>query len=150
MDNLMSVWCFVFLLRCLIYKVHAALAGVLYYITTFNLCQGLFSSFSSGFRPVSRDSFVIIPPVYGFVKGFFSFFQIFFSDLFFGLSPVQLFSSKLAPHWRQVTLIFPFPRGTRSFTPQEGHLKILYCRRCSLFIRQVAPKRKPRVMARNF
>ena len=34
MDNSLSVWCFVFLLRCLIYKVHAACLAV-----TFSLPQ---------------------------------------------------------------------------------------------------------------
>ena len=119
----------------------------MYYITTFTFRQASFSCFSSGFRPVSRDSFVIIPPVPGFVKGFFSFFHFSFFAPF--LADGQLFSSKVAPHWRQVTLIFPFPRGTRSFTPQEGHLKILYCRRCSILFRQLCPSRKPRVSAKN-
>ena len=35
----------------------------------------------------------------------------------------QLFSSKLTPQLRQVTVIFPLPRGTRSCCPQLGHLK---------------------------
>ena len=54
----------------------------------------------------------------------------------------QLLSSKLAPHCRQVTLIFPFPLGTRSFTPQDGHLKTLYCRFCSIFCSPVSPYAK--------
>ena len=35
----------------------------------------------------------------------------------------QLFSWKLAPQPRQVTVILPFPRGTRRCWPQLGHLK---------------------------
>ena len=35
----------------------------------------------------------------------------------------QLRSSKLAPQLRQLTVIFPFPRGTRRYCPQLGHLK---------------------------
>ena len=35
----------------------------------------------------------------------------------------QLFSSKEAPQPRQVTVILPLPRGTRSCWPQLGHLK---------------------------
>lgn len=35
----------------------------------------------------------------------------------------QLFSWKLAPQERQVTVIFPLPRGTRSCWLQLGHLK---------------------------
>ena len=36
---------------------------------------------------------------------------------------VQLFSWKLAPQPRQVTVILPLPRGTLSCWPQLGHLK---------------------------
>ena len=36
---------------------------------------------------------------------------------------VQLRSSKLAPQLRQLTVIFPFPRGTRRYWPQLGHRK---------------------------
>ena len=36
---------------------------------------------------------------------------------------IQLFSWKLAPQERQVTVICPLPRGTRSRWPQLGHLK---------------------------
>ena len=35
----------------------------------------------------------------------------------------QLRSSKLAPQLRQLTVIFPLPRGTRRYCPQLGHLK---------------------------
>ena len=35
----------------------------------------------------------------------------------------ELRSSKLAPQLRQLTVIFPFPRGTRRYCPQLGHLK---------------------------
>ena len=41
-------------------------------------------------------------------------------------------------------MIFPFPLGTRSFTPQEGHLKILYSLRCSIFAHQPQPLCRPR------
>ena len=36
---------------------------------------------------------------------------------------IQLRSSKLAPQLRQLTVIFPLPRGTRRYCPQLGHLK---------------------------
>ena len=36
---------------------------------------------------------------------------------------IQLFSSKVAPQLRQVTVILPFPLGTPSCCPQLGHLK---------------------------
>ncbi len=35
----------------------------------------------------------------------------------------QVVSRKLAPQERQVTVILPFPFGTRSCWPQLGHLK---------------------------
>ncbi len=35
----------------------------------------------------------------------------------------QLFSWKLFPQFRQVTVILPLPRGTRSCCPQWGHRK---------------------------
>ena len=105
---------------------------------------------------MSCDSFDIIAFLSSIVKGFsqtFFFFLRQSGTLSFptALSKLsQLLSSKLAPHCRQVTLIFPFPLGTRSFTPQDGHLKTLYCRFCSIFARQFRPMRNPRVIARNF
>ena len=130
----------------------------MYFSTNPNCCQELFSSFSPTFQPVSCDSFDIIAFLSSIVKGFSQTFFFFFflrqsGTLSFptALSKLsQLLSSKLAPHCRQVTLIFPFPLGTRSFTPQDGHLKTLYCRFCSIFARQFRPIRNPRVIARNF
>lgn len=132
------------------------LQGDLYFSTNPSCCQELFSSFSPTFQPVSCDSFDIIAFLSSIVKGFsqtFFFFLRQSGTLSFptALSKLsQLLSSKLAPHCRQVTLIFPFPLGTRSFTPQDGHLKTLYCRFCSIFARQFRPMRNPRVIARNF
>ena len=40
-----------------------------------------------------------------------------------GYQVCQLFSWKLAPQERQVTVMVPLPRGTRSCWPQLGHLK---------------------------
>ena len=122
----------------------------------FAVVKNFFHFFCPAFCPVPRDSFDRIP---SFPRNVNPFFQISFLFLKFllksrrslfirGDSP-QLFSSKLAPHWRQVTLIFPFPRGTRSFTPQEGHLKILYWRRWSILARQRPLNRSPWVIARN-
>ena len=74
----LSVWCFVFLLRCLIYKVHAALAGELYFTTTQSLCQEVFSSFLPAFSPLSCDSFDRIPRPSRNVNPFFRFFPTFF------------------------------------------------------------------------
>lgn len=128
----------------------------MYFSTNPSCCQELFSSFSPTFQPVSCDSFDIIAFLSSIVKGFsqtFFFFLRQSGTLSFptALSKLsQLLSSKLAPHCRQVTLIFPFPLGTRSFTPQDGHLKTLYCRFCSIFARQFRPMRNPRVIARNF
>ena len=151
-------WCFVFVLRCLIYKVHIALgfpsSGESYLSTTRFACQPLFSSFfklvcrSLLFGTVVRDSLVIIPPHPRNVNPLFQVFSKKFEKR--GFLSDQVFFSKVAPHWRQVTFTIPFPLGTRSFWPQEGHLKILYCLFCSALPCQVPHLfRTPAVLARK-
>src|SRR5699024_11297394 len=79
------------LLRCLIYKVHAALIGGIFFYhlvsplssTFFMFFKTFFSAFPRGNRPVHSpaalaDDLFILPPLPRFVKHFF---QIFF-DLF--------------------------------------------------------------------
>ena len=94
-----SVWCFVFLLRCLIYKVHAAsLAVTLILSHAFRLVKRNFSfsrSFSLSCRP-PRDSFDRIPLLLRNVNPYFSLFPFFFSSSAFGASQDVLFKSTVA------------------------------------------------------
>src|SRR5699024_5364414 len=77
----LSVWCFVFLLLCLIYKVHAASLAVTFILShAFRLVKRNFSffrSFSLSCRP-PRDSFDRIPLLLRNVNPYFSLFPFFF------------------------------------------------------------------------
>ena len=74
-------WCFVFLSRCLIYKVHAAVTAGFYCTTFSSLCQELFLSFSANllsYRVALASDFIRISHPELFVKNFF---QLFFEVL---------------------------------------------------------------------
>ena len=93
-EGCLSFWCFVFLLRCLIYKVHAAVAaGLLVYHTINRLSRTFFKFFQvfsnfysflslstlvfAGFlTPLNRRS-INIPNRKSFVNTFFHFFKLF-------------------------------------------------------------------------
>ena len=133
MDNSLSVWCFVFLLRCLIYKVHAVICSKQVYCTLaqlFAFVKKIFFFFRQRFFCFSVTALIIYHRLPGLSSTFFIFLQM------HGASH-QLFFSNVAPHCRQVTLILPFPRGTRNLMPQEGQRKILYCLLCSILTRQL-------------
>ena len=89
-EGCLSFWCFVFLLRCLIYKVHAAVAAGLLVYHTANCLSRTFSSFLNfliilefvhacfaGFlTPLDRRS-INIPNKSSNVNTFFHFFELF-------------------------------------------------------------------------
>ena len=130
---ILSVWCFVFLLRCLIYKVHAVVCSKQVYCTLaqlFAFVKKIFFFFRQRFFCFSVTALIIYHRLPGLSSTFFIFLQM------HGASH-QLFFSNVAPHCRQVTLILPFPRGTRNLMPQEGQRKILYCLLCSILTRQL-------------
>ena len=129
----LSVWCFVFLLRCLIYKVHAVICSKQVYCTLaqlFAFVKKIFFFFRQRFFCFSVTASIIYHRLQGLSSTFFIFSQMHSASH-------QLFFSNVAPHCRQVTLILPFPRGTRNLMPQEGQRKILYCLLCSILTRQL-------------
>ncbi|MBS5658744.1 MAG: hypothetical protein KHW76_09820, partial [Oscillibacter sp.] len=82
-------------LRCLIYKVHAALSAKVHYSRSAFICQPLFLAFfrRSVVHPtVLPDSFVRLPNLLPFVNTFFqSFFGFLSKNLLHGLSLDSIF-----------------------------------------------------------
>ena len=123
----MSFWCFVFLSRCLIYKVHAnsfSAVSALYFSTLFFACQVLFSevfrfllssTLIQAHSLSSRNSF-ILPHSFESVKNFFQVFSRFstsnhsISVLFqrLPLSRANLFSLPHASHFVKHFFQVPF------------------------------------------
>ena len=135
-----------FSLRCLIYKVHAVVCSKQVYCTLaqlFAFVKKIFFFFRQRFFCFSVTALIIYHRLPGLSSTFFIFLQM------HGASH-QLFFSNVAPHCRQVTLILPFPRGTRNLMPQEGQRKILYCLLCSILTRQLWPACPPRNKLKNF
>ena len=92
-------WCFVFLSRCLIYKVHAAVTAGFHCTTFSSLCQELFLSFSANslsYRVALASDFIRISHPELFVKNFF---QLFFEVLSVFSSPPSQ-ATRLGYHTR--------------------------------------------------
>ena len=94
-------WCFVFLSRCLIYKVHAAVTAGFHCTTFSSLCQELFLSFSANsllYRVALASDFIRISHPELFVKNFFQlFFEVLsvFSPAALSGDPIRIPHSKL-------------------------------------------------------
>ena len=123
----MSFWCFVFLSRCLIYKVHArqlSAVSALHFSTLSFACQALFSEvfrflLSSALiqaRSLSSRNSFILPHSFESVKNFFQVFSRFstsnhsFSVLFqrLPLSRANLFILSRSPHFVKHFFQIPF------------------------------------------
>ena len=92
-------WCFVFLSRCLIYKVHAAVTAGFHCTTFSSLCQELFLSFSANslsYCVALTSDFIRISHPEPLVKNFF---QLFFEVLSV-FSPPPSQATRLGYHTR--------------------------------------------------
>lgn len=129
-------WCFVFLSRCLIYKVHAAVTAGFHCTTFSSLCQELFLSFSANslsYRVALASDFIRISHSELFVKNFFQLFSKFF--LFSPCRPLrrpdqdttlrtlcqELFSTSRSFHSQLfVSSSFDFPCSLKGLTPRSS------------------------------
>ena len=129
-------WCFVFLSRCLIYKVHAAVTAGFHCTTFSSLCQELFLSFSANslsYRVALASDFIRISHSELFVKNFF---QLFFEVLSV-FSPPPSQATRLGYHTQNslsrtfltsrsfhsqlfVSSSFDFPCSLKGLTPRSS------------------------------
>ena len=129
-------WCFVFLSRCLIYKVHAAVTAGFHCTTFSSLCQELFLSFSANslsYRVALISDFIRISHPELFVKNFFQLFSKLF--LFSPRRPLrrpdqdttlrtlcqELFSTSRSFHSQLfVSSSFDFPCSLKGLAPRSS------------------------------